>query len=207
MRSLEKGTARVSYDWQTLWFILVGVLFSGYAILDGFDLGVGALHLFVKKDKERRVFLNAIGPIWDGNEVWLVTGGGALFAAFPEVYATVFSGFYLAFMLLLVALDLPGGGHRVPEQTDHDMVAEFLGRQFQREQHRLQPFGGRGHGQHRLGHSPGGRPRVRRGIFLGLLKPYALLVGVTTLALFMMHGSIYIVLKTEGRSRRGSRNG
>ena len=80
------------------------MLFTGYAMLDGFDLGVGALHLFTRQDEERRVMLNAIGPVWDGNEVWLVTGGGALFAAFPNVYATVFSGFYLAFVLLLVAL-------------------------------------------------------------------------------------------------------
>ena len=94
----------MNFDYPTLWFILVGSLFMGYAILDGFDLGVGALHLFVSEDRDRRIFLNAIGPIWDGNEVWLVTGGGALFAAFPEVYATVFSGFYLAFMLLLLAL-------------------------------------------------------------------------------------------------------
>jgi cytochrome d ubiquinol oxidase subunit II len=91
-------------DLNTTWFILVGVLFAGYAILDGFDLGVGALHLFTRTDTERRIMINAIGPVWDGNEVWLVTGGGALFAAFPEVYATAFSGFYLAFMLLLVAL-------------------------------------------------------------------------------------------------------
>ena len=74
-----------------IWFILIGVLFIGYAILDGFDLGVGAWHLFVKEDEERRMLLNAIGPVWDGNEVWLVTGGGALFAAFPEAYATAFS--------------------------------------------------------------------------------------------------------------------
>ena len=91
-------------DLNTIWFILVGVLFTGYAMLDGFDLGIGALHLFTNKDEERRVLLNSIGPVWDGNEVWLVTGGGALFAAFPNVYATVFSGFYLAFYLLLAAL-------------------------------------------------------------------------------------------------------
>ena len=91
-------------DLNITWFILIGVLFTGYAMLDGFDLGVGALHLFTKKDEHRRMMLNAIGPVWDGNEVWLVTGGGALFAAFPNVYATVFSGFYLAFVLLLVAL-------------------------------------------------------------------------------------------------------
>ena len=91
-------------DLNTIWFILVGVLFTGYAMLDGFDLGIGALHLFTKKDEERRIMLNSIGPVWDGNEVWLVTGGGALFAAFPNVYATVFSGFYLALYLLLAAL-------------------------------------------------------------------------------------------------------
>src|SRR5664279_1860834 len=91
-------------DLNLTWFILVGVLFAGYAILDGFDLGVGALHLFAKGDNERRLMINSIGPVWDGNEVWLVTGGGALFAAFPEAYATVFSGFYLPFMLLLCSL-------------------------------------------------------------------------------------------------------
>ena len=96
----------MNFDLNTIWFILVGVLFTGYAMLDGFDLGIGALHLFTKDDAERRTLLNAIGPVWDGNEVWLVTGGGALFAAFPNVYATVFSGFYLALMLLLVSLIL-----------------------------------------------------------------------------------------------------
>src|SRR5512136_107716 len=97
-----------SLDLNAIWFILIGVLFVGYALLDGFDLGVGALHLFTRTDEDRRVLINAIGPVWDGNEVWLVTGGGALFAAFPSVYATVFSGFYLALMLLLLALILRG---------------------------------------------------------------------------------------------------
>src|SRR3974377_510627 len=90
-------------DLNSIWFVLVGVLFTGYAVLDGFDLGLGALHLFTNKDEERRLMLNAIGPVWDGNEVWLVTGGGALFAAFPNVYATVFSGFYLALLWCLGA--------------------------------------------------------------------------------------------------------
>src|SRR5450756_1451331 len=89
----------------TLWFLLIGFLFVGYAILDGFDLGVGAVHLIVARDDtERRQVLNAIGPVWDGNEVWLITGGGALFAAFPFVYATVFSAMYLALVLVLLAL-------------------------------------------------------------------------------------------------------
>ena len=87
-----------------LWFVLLGVLLAGYAILDGFDLGVGIVHLGARDDRERRVFMNSIGPLWDGNEVWLVTFGGALFAAFPDVYATAFSAFYLAFWLLLFAL-------------------------------------------------------------------------------------------------------
>ncbi|MGH7001620.1 MAG: cytochrome d ubiquinol oxidase subunit II, partial [Stellaceae bacterium] len=95
-------------DLNTLWFLLVGGLFAGYAVLDGFDLGVGALYLLVREDEERRLLLNSIGPVWDGNEVWLVVGGGALFAAFPRVYATVFSGFYLAMMLILVALIFRG---------------------------------------------------------------------------------------------------
>src|SRR5210317_2578082 len=88
-----------------IWFILEGVLLTGYALLDGFDLGVGILHPFVpRNDPERRISMNSIGPLWDGNEVWLVTFGGALFAAFPEADASVFSGFYTAFMLLLAAL-------------------------------------------------------------------------------------------------------
>src|SRR5512138_2005883 len=91
-------------DLNLFWFVLLGVLLAGYAILDGFDLGVGILHVFVRNDEERRIFMNSIGPLWDGNEVWLVTFGGAMFAAFPEVYATVFSGFYTAFMTLLFTL-------------------------------------------------------------------------------------------------------
>ncbi len=91
---------------QILWFLLFFVLVAGYAILDGFDLGAGVLSLFTPRDDERRVIVNAVAPVWDGNEVWLLTGGGALFAAFPPVYATVFSGFYLALMLVLLGLIL-----------------------------------------------------------------------------------------------------
>ena len=109
----------ITFDLNTIWFALVGILFIGYAVLDGFDLGIGTLHLFTNTDQERRTMLNAIGPVWDGNEVWLVTGGGALFAAFPAVYATVFSGFYLVFILLhqsiTLWLDFPGCSHRVSQ--------------------------------------------------------------------------------------------
>src|SRR5437879_9962131 len=89
---------------QLTLFVLLGVLIAGYAILDGFDLGVGILHLFARNDTERRIFMSSIGPIWDGNEVWLVVFGGATFAAFPNAYAAAFSGFYLGFMLLLCCL-------------------------------------------------------------------------------------------------------
>ena len=99
-------------DLNIIWFILIGFLLSGYAILDGFDLGVGSIYLFVKGDENRRLILNSIGPVWDGNEVWLVTGGGALFAAFPHVYATVFSGFYNAIMLNL-CFDFQGNSDRI----------------------------------------------------------------------------------------------
>src|SRR5215831_6153294 len=92
------------FDLRLFWFGLLGVLLTGYAILDGFDLGVGILHLSVRTDTDRRIMMNSIGPIWDGNAVWLVTFGGGLFAAFPEAYATAFSGFYLPFMALLFAL-------------------------------------------------------------------------------------------------------
>src|SRR5215467_6528595 len=91
-------------DLHAVWFVLVGVLLAGYAVLDGFDLGVGILHFLSRTDRDRRLFINAIGPIWDGNEVWLVTFGGALFAAFPNAYATIFSAFYVPFMALLFAL-------------------------------------------------------------------------------------------------------
>ena len=93
-------------DLPTFWFLLIGVLLTGYAILDGFDLGVGIIHPFVRGETEKRLAINSIGPLWDGNEVWLVTFGGALFAAFPHAYATVFSGFYIPFMAVLCCLIL-----------------------------------------------------------------------------------------------------
>jgi cytochrome d ubiquinol oxidase subunit II len=187
----------MNFDLNTTWFILVGVLFTGYAMLDGFDLGVGALHLFVKKDEERRVLLNAIGPVWDGNEVWLVTGGGALFAAFPDVYATVFSGFYLAFYLLLASLIFRA------------VAIEFRSKQpmrWWRQTWDISFSAGSIFSSLLLGVALGnlawGIPIDEHGefagTFLGLLMPYPLLVGVTTVALFMMHGAIYGVLKTEG---------
>src|SRR6185312_2030413 len=91
-------------DYTVWWFLVFGGVISGYAILDGFDLGSGALHLFLKKEESRRIALNAIAPVWDGNEVWLVIGGGALFAGFPVAYATALSAMYVPFIFLFVGL-------------------------------------------------------------------------------------------------------
>ena len=187
----------VSLDLNSIWFVIIGVLFTGYAMLDGFDLGVGALHLFTKTDEERRTMLNAIGPVWDGNEVWLVTGGGALFAAFPNVYATVFSGFYLVFVLLLVALIFRA------------VAIEFRSKRPMPWWRRMWDTGfsaGSVLSSLLIGVAMGniarGIPLDERGEFVGsfwsLLGPYPLLLGVTTVALFMMHGAIYALMKTEG---------
>ena len=187
----------MTMDLNTVWFVLVGVLLAGYAILDGFDLGVGALHLLARKDEHRRILLNSIGPVWDGNEVWLVTGGGALFAAFPIVYATVFSGFYLAMILLLFALIFRA------------VSIEFRGKQESPRWRNGWDAGfsvGSVAAALLLGVAFGnvleGIPLDPAGEFVGsfftLLQPYALLIGVTTVALFTMHGALYLTLKTEG---------
>lgn len=182
---------------QIVWFILIGVLFAGYAILDGFDLGVGMLHLFVRDDQDRRLLLNSIGPVWDGNEVWLVTGGGALFAAFSAVYATLFSGLYLVLMLLLLGLIFRGVSIEFRSKEPMGWWRKAWDNAF---------FAGSLLVSLLLGAFVGnlarGLPLGPHGSFIGtfwsLLNPYALLVGVTTVALFMMHGSIYLVMKTEG---------
>lgn len=111
-------------DLPIIWFILLGALLAGYAILDGFDLAVGMLHWVARTDHDRRLFLNSIGPIWDGNEVWLITFGGALFAAFPEAYATIFSGFYTVFMT--VAMFVMHGAIYLYLKVLHDRVREWM---------------------------------------------------------------------------------
>jgi cytochrome bd ubiquinol oxidase subunit II len=184
-------------DLNTIWFVLVGVLFTGYAVLDGFDLGIGALHLFAKKDEERRVLLNSIGPVWDGNEVWLVTGGGALFAAFPNVYATAFSGFYLALYLLLAALIFRAVAIEFRSKRPEKWWRQTWDISFSVGSILSALLIGTA-----LGNLAWGVPIDANGefagTFLGLLTPYPLLIGVTTVALFMMHGAIYGALKTEG---------
>jgi cytochrome d ubiquinol oxidase subunit II len=181
-----------------VWFVLFILIIAGYLILDGFDMGVGILLLpLARTDAERRTFLNSIGPIWDGNEVWLVIGGGVLFAVFPLVYASLFSGLYLAFMLVLlvlilrtVALEFRSKEEGSRWRTSWDVVfaaasaglALLLGVAF--------------------GNLVAGLPvdqdgNISTGL-IGLLTPFALLVGVTTVAMFAMQGGIYLLIKTEG---------
>jgi cytochrome d ubiquinol oxidase subunit II len=184
-------------DLATIWYFLIGVLLAGYAILDGFDLGVGTLHLLHKGDTARRVSLNSIGPVWDGNEVWLVTGGGALFAAFPEVYATVFSGFYLALILLLFALIFRAVAIEMRSKQPMQWWRSFWDWSFSIASMVAPLLFGVALGNMVVG-IPLGADHNYAGTFFALLNPYALLMGVTTVALFAMHGAIYLLMKTEG---------
>ncbi len=184
-------------DLNTIWFLLLGFLIMGYAVLDGFDLGVGALHLLTKGDEERRLSMNSIGPVWDGNEVWLVTAGGALFAAFPHAYATAFSGFYLAFMLLLFALIFRAVALEVRSKEEMPWWRSIWDVSFSISSILATILFGVAVGNLVVG-LPIGADMEFQGTFFDLLSPYAVLVGIFTLALFMMHGSIYLYLKTEG---------
>lgn len=185
-------------DLNTIWFLLVGVLIIGYAILDGFDLGVGSLYyLLGKTPEEKGVLLNSIGPVWDANEVWLLTGGGALFAAFPIVYASVFSGFYLAMMLVVfglifraVALEFRSKDEMPGWQRKWDALF-FAGS--------LVPallFGVA------VGNVAEGLPldaaQNYTGGFFHLLNPYALLIGLVGLFAFLNQGVTYTLCKTDG---------
>ncbi len=184
-------------DLNLLWFGLLGVLLTGYAILDGFDLGVGMLHLRARTDLERRIVMNSIGPLWDGNEVWLVTFGGALFAAFPHTYATAFSAFYLPFMLLLFALIFRAVSMEFRSKRDSTTWRRAWDVAF---------FGASGLATFLFGVAVGdsmmglpiGPDMEFQGDLLDLLQPYGLLVGVLVVTTFLMHGSIYLYLKTEG---------
>jgi len=199
----------------TIWFILIAVLWIGYFVLDGFDMGVGVLLPFIGTDDlRRRVMVNTIGPVWDGNEVWLLVAGGATFAAFPLWYATMFSGFYLALFLLLLALIVRGVAFEYRGKRDSQawrdrwdkaifvgsaVPALLLGVAF--------------------GNVVGGSPIAPLegttaenasnlnyvGNFFDLLNPYALLMGVMTLTVFTTHGAIFLMLKTRGEVRAAAR--
>ncbi len=185
-------------DLQTLWFILIAVLFTGFLFLEGFDYGVGILLPFVgKSDQERRMVVNSIGPVWDANEVWLLTAGGAMFAAFPNWYATLFSGFYLALFLILLALIVRGVAFEFrskdvsPRWRSLWDAAIFIG-SFLPALLWGVAFG-----------------NILRGVaidasmtyvgsFFDLLNPFALLGGLVTLTLFILHGALFLELKTDG---------
>ncbi len=179
------------------WFILLGVLLAGYAILDGFDLGVGILHLAARTDEERRIFMNSIGPLWDGNEVWLVTFGGALFAAFPSAYAAVFSGFYLPFMLLLFALIFRAVSMEFRSKQEWRWWRSFWDSSFFVASALATFLFGVA-----VGNSIQGLPiNADKNVIASmadLLQPYPLLIGCFAVATFAMHGSIYLYLKTTG---------
>lgn len=184
-------------DLNTIWFLLLSVLLIGYAILDGFDLGVGVLHLFATSEEERRVHMNAIGPVWDGNEVWLLTAGGALFAAFPIVYATVFSGFYLALILLLCALIFRAVSMEFRGKVDSPGWRRLWDWAFGLGSLLPALLLGVAFGNILRG-IPLDMEHNFTGTFFTLLNPYALLVGVLSLVLFTMHGALYLAMKTEG---------
>ncbi|GAA3189229.1 MULTISPECIES: cytochrome d ubiquinol oxidase subunit II [Streptomyces] len=189
-----------------VWFVLIAVLWTGYFFLEGFDFGVGVLTKLLARDRaERRVLINTIGPVWDGNEVWLLTAGGATFAAFPEWYATLFSGFYLPLLVILVCLIVRGvafeyrakrSGERWQRNWEHaifwtSLLPAFLWGVA---------FGNIVHGVKIDAH------KEYVGSVLDLLNPYALLGGLVTLTLFTFHGAVFTALKTlgdiRGRARR-----
>jgi len=180
-----------------LWFILLGVLLAGYAILDGFDLGVGILHLGARSDKERRIFMNSIGPLWDGNEVWLVTFGGALFAAFHDAYATAFSGFYLAFWLLLFALIGRAVSMEFRSKLESPGWRTFFDVCFCVASTLATLLFGVAVGSTMSGLKIGGTMEYE-GAFFDLLGVFPVLVGLFAVSMFALHGAIYLYLKTEG---------
>jgi cytochrome bd ubiquinol oxidase subunit II len=185
----------------TVWFALIGVLWAGYFVLEGFDFGVGMLLPVLGRDEtRRRVLINTIGPVWDGNEVWVLVAGGATFAAFPEWYATLFSGFYLPLLAILVALILRGvafeyRGKRDSPQWRRGWDACIIGGS-------LVPalLWGVAFGNILRGVALDAKHEYVGGV-LDLLNPYALLGGATTLTLFLLHGTVFVALKTDGPIR------
>ncbi len=183
---------------QTIWFFLWGLLWALFFITDGFDFGIGTLYPFMAKNEtEKRTMINAMGPLWDGNEVWLITAGGVTFAAFPLVYATMFSSLYSALMLLLFALILRGVSFEFRGKVDHPAwrktwdICIFIG-SFAPALLFGVAFANIFKG------IPIDQEGVYHGNLLTLLNPYGLLGGVLFVCLFLMHGALWLTLKTEG---------
>jgi len=183
-------------DYQLLWFVILGVLLTGYAILDGFDLGVGIIHLTARNDHERRLVMNSIGPIWDGNAVWLVTFGGALFAAFPAVYGTAFSAFYLPFMALLGALIFRAVSLEFRSKREEKWWRQTWDFLFFASSFTATFLFGMAVGNAMQG------IKIKDGVYQGdlsdLIGIFPILVGFLAVSLFALHGSLYLYLKTEG---------
>lgn len=186
----------INYD--VWWFLVFGAVISGYAILDGFDLGAGSLHLFLNKEQSRRIALNAIGPIWDGNEVWLVIGGGALFAGFPVAYAAIFSAFYVPFMVFLVGLIFRATAIEFRSKEEMLWWKKLWDFMYCASSIIISLCLGL-----MLGNVVNGLPlnaqKEFAGNWLSFFNPFAILVSITTLALFLMHGAIFLTMKTENR--------
>ena len=183
---------------QLIWFGLVATLVAGYAILDGFDLGVGILHFLVPRSAEdRRQALASIAPVWDGNEVWLLSAGGALFAAFPPVYATVFSGFYLAMMLVLLGLIVRAVCIEARNRGTSPAWRRFFDHGFAMGSMLVALLLGVAVGNLMRGLPLNARSEYA-GTFWALLNPFSLFVGATTLAMFAMQGACWLAMKTEG---------
>ncbi|WAL63283.1 cytochrome d ubiquinol oxidase subunit II [Amycolatopsis cynarae] len=188
-----------------VWFLLIAVLWTGYFVLEGFDFGVGMLlPVLGRTNTDRRVMINTIGPVWDGNEVWLITAGGATFAAFPVWYATLFSGFYIALLLILAALIVRGVAFEFRGKVDTDRwrrgwdIVIVIGSALPSLLWGV-AFG------NIVGGVPINAQHQYTGNFLTLLNPYAILGGLTTLAVFALHGAVFLALKTGGEVRERAR--
>ena len=191
-------------DLAYLWFFIVGFLFVGYFVLDGFDFGVGmSLPFLGKDDISRRQIINTIGPIWDLNETWVIVAGACLFAAFPEWYATLFSGFYLALLLILLALILRGVSFEYRHQRDSARWRRNFDRMIVVGSAVPALLWGVAVGNIVQG-VPIDADHEFAGSFLTLFNPYGLWVGLTTLVLFFVHGVYFVALKTDGQVRAGA---
>jgi cytochrome bd ubiquinol oxidase subunit II len=188
-----------------VWFVLIAVLWIGYFFLEGFDFGVGVLTKLLARDRtERRVLINTIGPVWDGNEVWLLTAGGATFAAFPEWYATLFSGFYLPLLLILVCLIVRGVAFEYRHKRDEERWQTNWEHAIFWTSLVPAVLWGVAFGNIVRGVKIDGQKEYV-GNFFDLLNPYAMLGGLVTLTLFTFHGAVFAALKTVGDIRMRAR--
>ncbi|WP_316357052.1 cytochrome d ubiquinol oxidase subunit II [Candidatus Neptunichlamydia sp. REUL1] len=182
---------------QVIWYAVIGISVIMYTVLDGFDLGVGCLHLFTRSDQERRLMLNAIGPVWDGNEVWLIIVFGAMFVGFPPVYATICSAFYFIIMILLMGLMIRAVAIEFRSKQESKGWRRFWDCMFSIGSYVIAFTIGVLMGNIIVG-VPIDQNEVFQGSFAGFFTPYTILVGILGVTVFMMHGAIYMLMKTEG---------